>query len=155
MTCAGQILTGVYFTHFINKQFHDLTTKKSIPAAAATVVGLCLKLIPVPKKSIHPDDINEALKRFDRDFYLNVHFANDNADSDNEEPIAKLQVNRKWIPDQPPFDITQCVLEILKEQLQGTSDLNAGNPTFQNSKPKFSSRFLTTKISSLPMPTRT
>ncbi len=29
------------------------------------------------------------------------------------------------------------------------------NPTFQNSKPKFSSRFATTKISSLPMPTKT
>ena len=98
---------GVYFTHFTNKQFHDLTTKKSIPAAAATVLGLGLKFIPVPKKSIRPDDIDEALKQFDRDFYLNVHFADDNADSDNEEPIEKLQVNSKWMPDQPPFDITQ------------------------------------------------
>jgi hypothetical protein len=55
---------------------------------------------------------------------------------------------------QPPFDITQR-LGILKNQLQGTSDLDAGNPTFQNSKPKLSSRFATTKISSLPTPTRT
>jgi hypothetical protein len=47
------------------------------------------------------------------------------------------------------------VSAILKEQLQGTSDLNAGNPTFQNSKPKLSSRFATTKISSLPTPTKT
>ncbi len=103
----GETPTGVYFTHFTNKQFHDLTTKKSIPDAAATVPGLGLKFIPVPKKSIGPDDIDEALKQFDRDFNLNVHFTNDDADSDNEEPIEKLQVNSKWMPDQPPFDITQ------------------------------------------------
>jgi hypothetical protein len=54
----------------------------------------------------------------------------------------------------PPL-ILLNVLAILKEQLQGTSNLNTGNPTFQNSKPKLSSRFATTKISSLPMPTRT
>jgi hypothetical protein len=103
----GKIPTGVYFTHFTNKQSHDLTMKKSIPAAAATVLGLGLKFIPVPKKSIRPDDINEALKQIDRDVYLNVHFANDDADSDDEEPIEKLQVNSKWMLDQPPFDITQ------------------------------------------------
>ena len=79
----GETLTGVYFTHFTNKQFHDLTKKKSIPAAAATVLGLGLIFIPVPKKSIRPDDINGALKQFDRDFYLNVHFTDDNVDSDN------------------------------------------------------------------------
>jgi hypothetical protein len=81
--------------------------KKSIPAAAVTVLGLGLKFIPVPKKPIPPDDINEALKQFDRDFYLNVHFTKDKVDSDNEEPIKKLQLNSKWMPDQPPFDITQ------------------------------------------------
>jgi hypothetical protein len=86
----GKTFIGVYFTHFTNKQFHDLTTKKSIPAAAATVLGLGQKLITVPKKSICPDDINEALKQFDRDFYLNVHFTNDDTDSDNDEPIEKL-----------------------------------------------------------------
>jgi hypothetical protein len=53
----------------------------------------------------------------------------------------------------PPL-ILLNVLAISKEQLQGTSDLDAGNPTFHNSKPKLSSRFATTKISSLPMPTR-
>jgi hypothetical protein len=48
----GKTPMGVYFTHFTNKQFHDLTTKKSIPAVAATVLSLGLKYIPVPKKSI-------------------------------------------------------------------------------------------------------
>jgi hypothetical protein len=54
-----------------------------------------------------------------------------------------------------PLLILLNVSAILKEQLQGTSDLNTGNPTFQNSKPKLSSRFATTKISSLPTPTKT
>jgi hypothetical protein len=86
----GKTPTGVYFTHFTNKQFHDLTTKKSIPAAAATVLGFGLKFIPVPKKSIRQEDIDEAIKQFDRNFYLEVHVADDNADTDNEEPIEKL-----------------------------------------------------------------
>jgi hypothetical protein len=58
----GKAPTGVYFTHFRNTQFLDLITKKSIPAAAATVLGLGLKFIPVPKKSIQQDDINIAIK---------------------------------------------------------------------------------------------
>jgi hypothetical protein len=91
----GETPTGVYFTHFTNKQFHDLTTKKSIPAAAATVLGLGLKFIPVPKKAIRQDDIDEAIKRLDRDFYLKVHFTDDNADTDDEEPIERLRVNSK------------------------------------------------------------
>jgi hypothetical protein len=86
----GETPTGVFFI-----------------AAAATLLSLGLKFIPVPKKSIRPDDIDEALKRFERDFYLNILFANDNVDSDNEESIEKLRVNSKWMPDQPPFDITQ------------------------------------------------
>jgi hypothetical protein len=103
----GKTHMGVYFTHFINKQFHDLTTKKPIPAAAATVLSLGLKFIPVPKKSIRQDDIDEAIKQFDRDFYLKIHFADDDADTNNEEPIEKLRVNSKWMPDQSPFDIAQ------------------------------------------------
>jgi hypothetical protein len=58
----GDTPTGVYFTHFTNKHFHNLTTKKSIPAAAATVLGFGLNFIPVPKKSIHQHDVNEAVK---------------------------------------------------------------------------------------------
>jgi hypothetical protein len=45
--------------------------------------------------------------QFNRYFYLKVHFANDDADTDNEEPIEKLQVNSKWMPDQPPIEIIQ------------------------------------------------
>jgi hypothetical protein len=60
----GNTPTGVYFTHFINKHFHDLTTKKSIPATAATVLGFGLKFIPIPKKCIHQDDVDKAVKQF-------------------------------------------------------------------------------------------
>jgi hypothetical protein len=44
----GKTSMGVYFAHFTNKQFHDHTTKKIIPAAA-TVLGFGLKFIPIPK----------------------------------------------------------------------------------------------------------
>jgi len=98
----GDTPTEVYLSHFTNKKFQDLTTKKSIPAAAATVLGFGLKIIPVPKKSINQDDINEAIKIFDRDFYLKVFFADSDNDSDDEEPIKKLQVYSVWKPDQPP-----------------------------------------------------
>ncbi len=54
----------------------------------------------------------------------------------------------------PPL-ILLNVSAILKEQLQGTSNLDTRNPTFQNSKQKLSSRFAPTKISSLPTPTTT
>ena len=86
----GDTPTGVYFSHFTNKKFHDLTTKKSIPAAAATVLGFGLKFIPVPKKSIKRDEVDQAIKRFDQDFYLKVFFANSDDDSDDKEPIEKL-----------------------------------------------------------------
>ncbi len=105
----GHTPTGVYFTHFTNKHFHNLTTKKSIPAKAATVLGFGLKFIPVPKKSLHQDDINEAVKQFDRDFYLKVFLADGDANSDDKEPIEKLQVNSVWKPNQPPHKITKHI----------------------------------------------
>jgi hypothetical protein len=58
----GKIPTGVYFAHFTNKQFHDHTTKKIIPAAALTILGFGLKFIPIPKNSIHQDDVDKAIK---------------------------------------------------------------------------------------------
>ncbi len=98
---------GVYFAHFTNKQFHDHTTKKIIPAAASTVLGFSLKFIPIRKESIRQDDIYKAIKWFERVYYLKAFFANSNNTSDNEEPIKKLRVTSKWMPDQPPVKITQ------------------------------------------------
>jgi hypothetical protein len=86
----GKTPTRVYFTHFTNKQFHNLTTKKYIPVAAATVLGFSLKFIPVPKKSIRQDDIDKTIKQFDREFYMKVYFANNDADTNDEGPIKKL-----------------------------------------------------------------
>jgi hypothetical protein len=65
----GKTPTGVYIAHFTNKQFHDHTIKKIIPAATSTVLGFGLKFIPIPKKTIRQDDVDEAIKQFDRDFY--------------------------------------------------------------------------------------
>ncbi len=48
----GKTPKGAYFSHFMNKQFHNLTSSESIPTAAATILGFGLKFIPVPKKSI-------------------------------------------------------------------------------------------------------
>ena len=105
----GETPTGVYFAHFTNKQFHDHTSKKIIPAAASTVLGFGMKFIPVPKKSIRQDDIDEAIKRFNRDFYLKVFFADDEYTSEDDEPIEKLRINSKWTPDQPPYAITRRI----------------------------------------------
>jgi hypothetical protein len=66
----GKTPTGAYFSHFTNKQFHDLTSSKSILTAAATILSFGLKFIPVPKKSICQDNVDEAIKRFDCNFYL-------------------------------------------------------------------------------------
>jgi hypothetical protein len=109
MSCAGRHPHGVYFTQFTNKLFHDLTPKKSIPATVATVLGFGLKIIPVPKKSIHQDDVDNAVKQFNQDFYLKVFFADEDPNSDDEEPIKKLQVNSMWKPNQPPHKITKRI----------------------------------------------
>jgi hypothetical protein len=38
-----------------------------------------------------------------------VCFANDDYTSEDNEPIEKLRINSKWMPDQPPFKITQRI----------------------------------------------
>ena len=102
----GETPTGVYFAHFTNKQFHDFTTKKIIPAAASTVLGFGMKFIPVPKKSIRQDDVDECIRRFERDFFLKVFFADDDNTSDDDEPLEKLRVTSKWMPQQPPLSVS-------------------------------------------------
>jgi hypothetical protein len=94
-SCAGKIPHGGLFCPFHQQKFHDHTTKKIIPAATLTVLGFGLKFIPIPKKSIRQDDVDEAIKRFDRDFYLKVFFADEDNTSDDEEPIEKLRVTSK------------------------------------------------------------
>ncbi len=39
----------VYFSHVTINTFHDLTPGKSLPAAAAFLLGFGLKFIPIPK----------------------------------------------------------------------------------------------------------
>jgi len=79
-----------------------LTTKKLIPAAAVCILGNGLKFIPSPKKSIHRDNINKAMRRFTRDAYLKVFFADKEATDEGDEEIKKLHVNSKWMPTEVP-----------------------------------------------------
>ncbi len=85
----GETPTEVYFAHFTNKQLHELTSSKSIPSAATSILGFGLKFIPIPKKSIPQTDVDEAIKCFNRHFYLKVHYADDNAEED-KEAVKKL-----------------------------------------------------------------
>jgi hypothetical protein len=86
-----------------------LTAGKSIPAAAACILGNGLKFIPNPKKSIHRDDIDEAMRRFTRDAYLKVFFADEEATDEGDEGIEKLRVNSKWMPTEIPNNIASRV----------------------------------------------
>ena len=81
-----------------------MTPGKSLPAAAAFLLGFGLKFIPIPKKSLKPTDIEEGVDRFDRDMFLKIHFAEDDED---DEPYEKLRVKSIWKPDNPPFEILQ------------------------------------------------
>ena len=96
----GNTSPDVYFSHFINKTFHDLTSGKSLPAAAQYLLGFGLKFIPVPKKLLRPIDIDQGIDRFDQDMFLKIHFAGD--DDETTSPTKKMRVKSKWIPDQPP-----------------------------------------------------
>jgi hypothetical protein len=83
----GDASQDVYFSHFTNKTFHDLTPGKSRPAAAAFLLGFRLKFIPVPKKSLGLREINEGIDCFNRDMFLKGHFAGDDKD---DVPYEKL-----------------------------------------------------------------
>jgi len=105
----GDTTTREYFDHFTNKSFHDLTTGKLIPAAAACILENGLKFIPNPKKSIHRDNIDEAMRWFTWDAYLKVLFANKDATDEEDEEIEPLRVNSKWMPTAIPNNIASRV----------------------------------------------
>jgi hypothetical protein len=71
----GDTSLDIYFSHFTNKTFHDLTPGKSLPTAAAFLLGIGLKFIPVPKNSLGLREIDEGIDRFNRDMFLKIHFA--------------------------------------------------------------------------------
>jgi hypothetical protein len=98
----GDTSPDIYFSHFTNKTFYDLTPGKSLPAAAAFLLGFGLKFIPVPKKSLGLREIDEGIDCFDRDMFLKIHFAGDDED---DIPYKKLRVKSTWKPDQPPNKI--------------------------------------------------
>jgi hypothetical protein len=87
MSCAWRYVPALYFFHFTNKTFHDLTPGKSLPAAAAFLLGFGLKFIPVPKKPLGLREIDEGIDCFNRDIFVKIHFARDDKD---DIPYEKL-----------------------------------------------------------------
>ncbi len=98
----GDTSLDVYFSYLTNKTFHDLTPGKSLPMAAAFLLGFGLKFIPIPKKSLQLKDIDEGIDHFDHDMFLKIHFAGDDED---DEPYEKLRVESTRKLDQPPNKI--------------------------------------------------
>ena len=108
----GDTPTIEYFSQLINKSFHDLTTGGSFPPAAASLLGLGHKYIIVPKKSLKSNDIDETTKRFIRDLYLKVHFAEDD---DEEDTISPLRVNSEWMPNDIPDEVRKRTIKFVDE----------------------------------------
>ncbi len=71
---------------------------------AATVLSFGLKFIPIPKKSIHQNNVDEAIKHLNQDFHLKVFFADDNKNSDDEEPIESYESTAYGSQISPPQD---------------------------------------------------
>ena len=94
----GDTSPDVYFSHLPKKTFHDLTPDKSRPAAAGFLLGFGLKCMPIPKKSLWLNEIDEGIDCFHRDMFLKNYFAGDDKD---DEPYNKLRVKSTWKPDQP------------------------------------------------------
>jgi hypothetical protein len=82
-----------------NMAFHDLTPNQSAPPAAKSLLGLGSKFIPVPAKTTGSLDAN--FDRFERDFNLQVFFAQDVNESIGDLidlDSSKLRVKSKWTP---------------------------------------------------------
>jgi hypothetical protein len=106
-SCARRNPHGGLFYPFHQQAISWPHDQEDYPCSRINRPWLRPEIHPHPKKSIRQDDIDNAIKRFDRDFYLKVFFTNNNNTSDNEEPIKKLRVTSKWMPDQSLFKITQ------------------------------------------------
>ncbi len=88
----GDTSPGCYFLKASNNTFHDLTTGAFLPPATATLLGLSLKFIPMPRYSPSKSDVVPSLDRFERNIGLKTFFA---GHSNNKE-IPKLQAKSAW-----------------------------------------------------------
>jgi hypothetical protein len=122
----GDTSPDVYFSHFTNKTFHDFTPGKSLPVAAAFLLGFRKKFFLVPKKSLGLREINEGIDCFDCDMFLKIHFAGDGED---DIPYEKLRRKSTWKPDQLPNKILsqlskfECVMKKQFILCRGKSNL--------------------------------
>ena len=85
-----------YHSRPSNITMHDLTLPHThVPSSLKNIIGLGLKLIPVPRR--HNRKIPDSFSRFTKDFHTKVYFAGRPITSE-EIFNPKLHVNSKWIP---------------------------------------------------------
>jgi len=100
-----------YFALTKNQQFHDLTEGKSIPAAAASILGLGLNFIPVPKFTTSADEAEPSFARLERDVGLKTFFAG----KEDKFAPTKLYVKSIFQPPLPPPEIDNRLCVFIRE----------------------------------------
>ena len=94
----GNMTQECYFTTVANKAFHDLTNGKSLPVAAAQLLGMGLNFIPRPERTSNDKEISQAFDRLERNIGCKSFFAG--AQDDEDFKSTKLRVPSLW---QPPL----------------------------------------------------
>jgi hypothetical protein len=78
----GDMSSGCYFLKASNSTFHHLTRDQALPPTAASLLGLGLKFIPMPKMLPSAMDITPSLNCIERDINLKTFFARQSDDED-------------------------------------------------------------------------
>jgi hypothetical protein len=110
----GDMSSGCYFLKASNSTFHDLTWDQALPPTAASLLGLGLKFIPMPKTLPSAVDITPSLNCIKRDINLKTFFAGWSDDED----YSVLRAKSIWQPPLPPQRIGLQVTSFIKN-LQG------------------------------------
>jgi hypothetical protein len=110
----GDMSPGCYFLKASNSTFHDLTWDQALPLTAASLLGLGLKCIPMPKTLPSAADITPSLNSIIRDINLKTLFA---GWSDDEDYLV-LCAKSIW---QPPLPLQRICLwvTLFIKNLQG------------------------------------
>ena len=99
----GNMTQECYFTTVANKEFHNLTNGKSLPVAAAQLLGMGLNFIPRPERTSNNKEISQAFDRLERNIGCKSYFAG--AIDDKDFKSTKLRVSSSWQPPLPPLEV--------------------------------------------------
>jgi hypothetical protein len=83
----------------MNKRFHDLTNGRSLPAAAMSILGMGMKLMPTPSWTPTPTVIEESIDQFEWNIGLKVFFVGDNKAG---TMTKNLRIKSMWQAPLPP-----------------------------------------------------